>query len=89
MFSCLKRFFCRKRDEVEKIKGTYALELNDNKYYVGESNDVKRRVWVHENGQGSAWTKKYEVLKQVEPIDDENVDFTELILNMRDPKICL
>ncbi len=88
MFSCLKRCFCSaRRNDVEKIKGTYALELQDNKYYVGESNDVERRVWVHENGQGSAWTKKYEVLKQVELFNDENVDFTELkqtLLMMRE-----
>ena len=87
MFSCLKRCFCRRGNKVEKIKGIYALELQDNKYYVGESSDVERRVWVHENGQGSAWTKKYEVLKQVELFDDENVDFTELkqtLLMMRE-----
>ena len=79
MFSCLKRFFCSGRGNVvEKVKGTYTLELQGNKYYVGESNDVKRRIWVHENGHGSAWTKKYEVLKQIEPIEDVDVDFTEL-----------
>ena len=37
----------------------YVLELSDNKYYVGMSNDPSKRIQQHLKGCGSAWTKKY------------------------------
>jgi predicted GIY-YIG superfamily endonuclease/ribosomal protein S14 len=58
-------------------KETYVLRLGKNKYYVGESNDIKRRIWVHENGNGSAWTKQYGVEELLEKID-MNDNFDEL-----------
>ena len=58
MIHCLKRFFfCQKR---KKEKGIYVLKLEQDKIYVGESNDIEKRIWVHKNSAGSAWTKKYE-----------------------------
>ena len=36
------------------------MKLADDKYYVGESSDVKKRIWIHKNKSGSAWTKKYD-----------------------------
>ena len=59
MFRCLSSC-CKKK----KIKEVYVLKLEYDNYYVGESNDVKRRIWLHENGNGSAWTKKYNVIEQ-------------------------
>ena len=81
MFRCFKRAFCCHRVLKEKekdVKDVYLLKLEDDKYYVGESKDKKRRIWVHENGNGSAWTKKYEVLESLEPIKT-NHTFSELI----------
>lgn len=56
----------------------YVLELEDNKYYVGGTNDVARRYSQHVNGfKGSAWTKKYKPIKllkvfECKSIHDEN-----------------
>lgn len=80
MFSYLRSFFCCKRT---KEKGVYLLKLTDNKYYVGESTDIKRRIWLHENGQGSSWTKKYEVVESMEPKGDNGNKFLELIQTLK------
>jgi len=37
----------------------YILKLENNKYYVGKSNDLKTRAQAHINGTASMWTKKY------------------------------
>ena len=37
----------------------YILKLENNKYYVGKSNDLETRLTSHKNGIASAWTKKY------------------------------
>ena len=53
--SCLKRLFCCnfKKKHKEEV---YVLELEKGKIYVGKSNNVKRRIWLHENNNGSSWT---------------------------------
>ena len=89
MFSCLRRTFCCSTRRSEQLhsnnskknskypKRTYSLRLGDNKYYVGESNDVKRRIWMHQNENGSAWTKQYGVEGEIEKIEI-NDNFDEL-----------
>ena len=85
MFSCLRRFFCTKaRRNIEKEP--YILQLTDDKYYVGESSDVKRRIWLHENGNGSAWTKKHSVIKSIEPEYNKENNFHELIQTLETMK---
>ena len=37
----------------------YILKLENNKFYVGKSNDLKTRAQAHINGTASQWTKKY------------------------------
>jgi predicted GIY-YIG superfamily endonuclease len=41
----------------------YVLELAGGRYYVGESNDVRRRFDEHRDGSGAAWTRKYKPIK--------------------------
>lgn len=50
----------------------YVLELSDNKFYVGKTNDVDRRFQEHMNGYnvGSAWTRKYKPISIKERIND-------------------
>ena len=69
--SCLKRLFCCnfKKKHKEEV---YVLELEKGKIYVGKSNNVKRRIWLHENNNGSSWTKKYNVIKQLNTITKES-----------------
>ena len=79
MFSCFRRFFCMCQKRERFRKEPYILELTDDKYYVGESNNIERRIWAHENGNGSAWTKKYNVIKSIEPEYNSENNLNELI----------
>ena len=54
----------------------YVLKLNDDKYYVGKTNDLRSRVTQHFDGNGSYWTKKYKPLDMIEIIKDVD-DFAE------------
>ena len=36
----------------------YILECCDNSYYVGSSNDLKRRLSQHQDGKGSVYTSR-------------------------------
>ena len=81
MLACLRRTFCCSR-KIERNKRpekplpgkntegkeTYVLKLLNDKYYVGESNNVKRRIWAHSNDNGSTWTKRYGVEGEMESI---------------------
>ena len=81
MKNCFKRLCCSKRHGEgvgTKDKQTYVLELGEGKYYVGESNNVKRRIWAHSNDNGSAWTKKYEVEGEMEEMKC-NSNLNELV----------
>jgi predicted GIY-YIG superfamily endonuclease len=37
----------------------YILQLENGKYYVGKTRDIKKRFNEHQSGNGSAWTSKY------------------------------
>tara|TARA_B110000027_G_C15930518_1_gene216713 strand:- start:72 stop:605 length:534 start_codon:yes stop_codon:yes gene_type:complete len=58
----LKRIFCCKRNY---SSGVYRLQLSDNKYYIGKSHEIERRIWCHLHDNGSAWTKKYNVIERL------------------------
>jgi hypothetical protein len=47
------------------MKQVYILELSDNKWYVGTSDNFKVRVESHMNGKGSEWTRLYKPVKCV------------------------
>lgn len=44
-------------DTVETI--IYVLHLEEDKFYVGETSDVKNRIRSHISGSASLWTEKY------------------------------
>jgi hypothetical protein len=48
----------------------YILLLEDNKYYVGKSNEPEFRLEKHFNGKGSVWTQKYKPVQVVELINN-------------------
>ena len=77
MYDCIRRFFCC--GNRKKVKGIYTLKLQDNKYYVGKSDDIDRRVWIHTHECGSVWTKKHNVIEKVPNITDDKGNFAELI----------
>lgn len=79
MLSCIKRCICTNRF-IKRKKETYILKLKNDKYYIGESTNVKKRIWVHKNNSGSAWTKKYDYIETINtPKINDNINFNELI----------
>jgi len=55
----------------------YILKLENNKYYVGKSNDLDTRAAAHINGSASSWTKKYkpisveQIITNASPYDED------------------
>jgi hypothetical protein len=75
MYRFLEKICCRRK----KVKGVYTLKLKDNKYYIGKSNDIDRRIWVHTHGCGSAWTKKHSVIQKIPTVANDEGKLGELI----------
>ena len=61
----------------------YVLQLENNKFYVGKTNNLTIRLEQHYNTNlrlGSAWTQKYKPIKLVEIIQNCD-DFDEDIIS--------
>ena len=43
----------------------YVLELKENKYYIGRSNNIEQRIGQHFLGNGSVWTKLFKPLSVI------------------------
>lgn len=59
----------------------YVLKLEENKYYVGKTNDPLFRIQNHMKENGSEWTKLYKPLKLIElkaNCDDYDEDKTTI-----------
>ena len=50
----------------------YILQLENNKYYIGKSNNVEKRFKDHMNGTGSTWTKLHKPIKIIKKIPNCN-----------------
>jgi hypothetical protein len=48
----------------------YVLELVNNKYYIGKTDNPDFRIEQHFNANGSVWTKKYKPIKVLELINN-------------------
>ena len=63
----------------------YILLLEQNKYYVGKTDNPRFRIKSHFKENGSAWTKKYSPLKLLELIPNcDNFDedkYTKIYMN--------
>ena len=58
-----KTFFYNLRN-LSTMRYVYVLECEDNKYYVGSTYDLERRIKQHSNPRGgSKWTKRYPYVK--------------------------
>ena len=55
----------------------YILKLEQNKYYIGKTDNIDKRILQHKNSSGSAWTKKYKyistenIILNVSPFDED------------------
>ena len=50
----------------KKMEVLYILQCEDDKWYVGKSNDVARRFKQHQEGKGAVWTKEYKPIRIAE-----------------------
>ena len=76
----------------------YVLLLDENKYYVGKTNNLSLRILQHNSSNGSSWTKKYKPIKIVKTIrcndkfdeDKYTLEYMEKygILNVRGGSFC-
>jgi len=48
----------------------YVLELVENKYYVGITMDLNKRLAQHISGHGALWTRLYKPVKVIEIVHD-------------------
>ena len=48
----------------------YILELSDNKYYVGKTENLDNRIKDHFTSNGSAWTQKYRPLNLIDKYEN-------------------
>ena len=46
----------------------YRLKLENDKYYVGRTNDINKRIYSHVKGQGSIWTRKHKFIDRMSTI---------------------
>tara|TARA_R110002049_G_scaffold28977_3_gene98691 strand:+ start:31325 stop:31921 length:597 start_codon:yes stop_codon:yes gene_type:complete len=53
----------------------YVLALEHGKFYVGMSDDVKKRVKQHFDGLGSFWTKKHKPLEHIKTYKTHGEDY--------------
>jgi len=55
----------------------YILKLENNKYYVGKTDNLEKRKEAHMNGSASSWTKKYKplsvekIIPNASPFDED------------------
>jgi predicted GIY-YIG superfamily endonuclease len=52
----------------------YVLQLIEDRYYIGRSQNVLHRIEQHFNGDGSVYTKKFKPLKVVEIVEETTND---------------
>ncbi len=62
------------------ITGTiYVLELADNCYYIGYTNNLDRRLKHHFEGNGAVWTKKHKFIKLLETFKNKTLNYENFI----------
>jgi len=61
----------------------YALQCEEGKIYVGQTNNIIRRFEEHKNGDGAAWTKKHKAISILHLAETSMEDFRELALTLQ------
>ena len=60
----------------------YVIQLFDDKYYIGRTNNLNRRLEEHKNGNGSEWTKKYPFIKLIKAVDTKDLFIEDKYVKM-------
>jgi predicted GIY-YIG superfamily endonuclease len=62
--------------ESDNTPGVYVLRLRDDKYYVGQSDNKRRRIGEHREcrGEGTEFTKKHAVVEEIKPLTETMTD---------------
>lgn len=62
--------------ESDNTPGVYVLRLRDDKYYVGQSDNKRRRIGEHREGrgEGTEFTEKHAVVTEIEPLTEPMTD---------------
>lgn len=60
----------------------YILHLEQNKYYVGQTNNLKRRLDLHRLGYGIAWLKKHRMINCMKTFNQNELYNDETITKM-------
>lgn len=50
----------------------YILKLENDKYYIGKTHDIIKRLHFHKNNLGSEWTKKYKYKSVIKTINSNS-----------------
>ena len=64
-----------------KAYTVYVLQLEGDRYYVGRTEDVERRIRQHQDGTGSEWTRRFKPERTVKILYDAS-DFSELAVTL-------
>ena len=51
------------------MKKIYILQLLNNKYYIGITSNLERRICEHFDGKGASWTKINKPIKVIDTLD--------------------
>jgi hypothetical protein len=64
----------------------YILKLQENKYYIGKTNNFEKKKKEHFNGYASLWTKKYKpisvekIINNTDPFDEDKITLEYMAL---------
>lgn len=70
---------CRKQEVAEKELCIYILKCEEDKYYVGKSTNINKRLKQHFKKKGASWTKIYkpvqiyEIRRNCDEFDEEKI----------------
>lgn len=62
----------------------YVLQLKQNKFYVGKTENPDDRLKCHNSGSGCAWTKKYKPIKTLELFEGDKYDEDKYVYKYMD-----
>lgn len=58
----------------------YVLKLRNDKYYVGRTSNLERRIDDHKAGYGSSWTKKHKFVEMIKSFEAESPFYEDMIV---------